>query len=246
MRLAIIGMGAMGRRIAEWASAAGHEVRGFGRGQEHEASRWAEAIIVAVPHWEAGNVISRIGEAGYSGLLTDIATYKRFVVDAYKKLSDNILAATSHPMFGPGADKPGKVIVMDVGRQGLNEVAELWRGLGARVVIGDVEEHDRYVAYTVGLSYAIALAYARLLNKLGDKAILYGGTSMKYLALFAEQVLADKHAYRYVEPALSAVEEFVDELRKTDTPNPITDPSKCYLEFYEALRHISCIGDSWP
>ena len=249
MRVGIVGGGSMGSWLRR-ELAPRHEVSVFDVdpsrsdvGSLEELAGWAEAIIVAVPFWEAAEVVRALAPLSGGKLVMDIATFKRSVVEAYLGFPQDAKAATVHPLFGPGAPsiRGQRVLVMEVpGREGAREALEFWRGLGAEVEWGDLEKHDFYVERTIALSYAVGLALARMYAEAGEEVFKYGGTSFRYLAAYAFSLLRDPNAVRYAERA--PLDEFVEALRRGDSPRPLVDPDEAYRAFYKAL---DALGELW-
>jgi prephenate dehydrogenase len=204
----------------------------------------SDVIIVAVGFREAGDVIRSLSGRDLCGkLVLDIATFKKYVLPAYASLPDCVSAATAHPMFGPGADTIGgrKVVVMEVpGRRGVDLARAFFESLGASVVEGSVEEHERLVKYTIGLSYAVGLALARIYAEHWPSIEKYGGTSFRYLSTYAFSLLGDSSAPLYAAEAGEVIDEFIRALREGDVPvaPPSVDPGEAYRRFYEALSRL--------
>lgn len=202
----------------------------------------SDVLIIAVGFKEAGAVVESLSRLDVCGkLIMDIATFKRYVLPAYSALPACALVATVHPMFGPGADtiRGKKVVVMEVpGRRGVENAWAFFEGLGAVVVRGSVEEHERFVRYTIGLSYAVGLALARIYARHWPLLEKYGGTSLRYLSTYAFSLLGDRSAPLYAEEAGEALEEFLRALEEKDVPQPPLDPEEAYRLFYKALSAL--------
>jgi Prephenate dehydrogenase len=246
MRVGVVGGAAMGSWLKREFSAGGHEVLIYDvdRARSDVESLgglvgWAEAVVVAVPFWEAGDVLKSLAPMSEGKLVMDIATFKRGVVEAYAEFPQSAKVATAHPLFGPGAPsiRGQRVLVMKVpGREGAEEAYSFWRGLGAEVEWGDLARHDFYVARTIALSYAVGLALARVYAEAGEELFKYGGTSFKYLATYAFSLLRDPNAARYAERA--PLDELVEALKRGNTPRPLVDPDEAYKAFYKALEAL--------
>jgi chorismate mutase/prephenate dehydrogenase len=91
-----------------------------------------------------------------------------------KALFDAGVAVTSiHPMFGPDTDMlSGRhVVFVDVGRpEATAEVRELFASTMVVQVDMDLESHDRLVAYILGLSHALNIAFFTALAESGEAA----------------------------------------------------------------------------
>ncbi|MBP1449186.1 MAG: prephenate dehydrogenase [Thermoproteus sp.] len=248
MRVGIVGGGRMGTWLGREVSLL-HEVKVFDVDPAKSdvpslasLASWSDVIVVAVGFKEAAAVVRDLSSLDLCGkLVIDIATFKRYVVEAYDSLPECALAATAHPLFGPGAAtiKGRRVVVMGIpGRRGVKEAASFFAELGATVVEGSLDEHDEYVEYTIALSYAVGLALARVYSKRWDKLEKYGGTSFRYLSVFAASLLSDQTAPSYAEEAREALEEFIEELRKSHVPRPPSGYEDAYQLFYRALEAI--------
>lgn len=247
MMVGIIGGGRMGRWLKREISKR-HETAIYDvdpSRSEMPLERLVEAsdvLIVAVGFRDAGRVLEGLSRFGLCGkLVMDIATFKRYVLGAYASIPDCALAATVHPMFGPGAKsmEGGRVVVMEVpGRRGADRAEEFFRGLGAVVIRGDVEEHERFVKYTIGLSYAVGLALARVYSRYWPLLEKYGGTSFRYLSTYAASLLGDPSAVAYAEEAGEALDEFIKALAEKGMPTLPLDPEEAYRLFYEALSRL--------
>jgi chorismate mutase/prephenate dehydrogenase len=76
-----------------------------------------------------------------------------------------------HPMFGPDTEllSGRHVILVDLGRKEANHrVQELFGSTMAEVVEMDLEHHDRAVAYILGLSRALNIAFFTALAESGE------------------------------------------------------------------------------
>lgn len=248
MRVGIVGGGSMGSWLKRELGGV-HEVLVYdvdpGRSDVEslgELARRSEAIIVAVPFWEAAAVLRALAPLSGGRLVMDIATFKEGVVEAYGVFPPDALVATVHPLFGPGAPsiEGQRVLVMEVpGRRGAEEAFRFWSELGAVVEWGDLSKHDYYASRTIALSYAVGLALARIYGELGDEVFRYGGTSFRYLATYAFSLLRDPNAVRYAEKA--PIDEFVTALKRGDAPRVLLDPDSAYRAFYKALKALDLV-----
>lgn len=247
MRVGIIGAGKMGLWLKREISAL-HEVYLHDVDERKSEKPLGElvsdsdVIIVAVGFRDVSKVLQGLSAMPLCGkLVMDIASFKKYVLDGYRALPDCALAATVHPMFGPGAEsiKGKKVVVMEVpGRQGVEMAEDFFRGLGARVVRGSLDDHEKYVRYTIALSYAVGLALARIYSKYGDALEKYGGTSFRYLSIYVESLLGDPSAELYAEEARDVLDEFIEALKAKGMPRPTMDPAEAYELFYRALSTL--------
>lgn len=195
-------------------------------GSLEELARSVGVIMIAVPPWEVSGVLVDLAPHVREGsLVFDIATFKTHVVEGYKRLPGKVDAASAHPLFGPGAplSNPGafKVITMPV-REGRGEerLRRFFSDLGFKVESMGWEEHDRVMALTIGVSFALGAAIDRVLLEKGLENLLEkSGSSFKALAIHALSLLNQDE--RLVEYVLSlpvvreAVEHFIRIIRET-------------------------------
>jgi prephenate dehydrogenase len=187
MKVAIIGVGAMGRWFANFAKQHLGDVvvadidvakaRRTARELEVEmAETCAEAVsgadvaIIAVPIAKTPEVVKSLGEHMRRGsLLMDIASAKGAIVDVMRGLDVKPELVSIHPLFGPGATsvrgKDFVVVPVKPGRR-YREFARRLTKLGARITKMEAEEHDRIMAISQCLTHFVLLSYLSALKSM--------------------------------------------------------------------------------
>jgi len=133
-----------------------------------------DMIIVATPLGISCGVLEALARRSPSGIVFDIGSLKTPLRPGLRALRDAGVRVTSiHPMFGPDTEMlSGRhVIFVDLG------VAEATRGAQslfaptmAVQVRMDLESHDRLIAYILGLSHALNIAFFTALAESGETA----------------------------------------------------------------------------
>ena len=179
MKVAIIGAGAMGKWLANFAkqnlgevtvadvnSARAKEVAselGASAKPIKEAAAQAEILLISVPISKTPETVCSLAEVAPKGaLLADIASVKSEVVEVMRKIKSNIELVSVHPLFGPGAvSVAGKDIVVVPVKPGKRylELKKRLVELGARVTEMDAEQHDRLMAIIQCMTHFVLLAY---------------------------------------------------------------------------------------
>ncbi len=163
-----------------------------------------DVIIVTTPIRQTREVLLKLAERRPDGLVFDIASIKGPISDALKKLVDAGVTATSiHPMFGP--DKKllsgQHVVFIDLGVQEAVERAKhLFGGTMARLVDMDLDTHDHVIAYVLGLSHAVNIAFFSALSNCGynlDDLQQMSSTTFSDQVEVAEQVARENPRLYY-------------------------------------------------
>ena len=147
--------------------------RGYVNNYE-EAVAGADMIIIATPVVVIKNVLNDLVKVLKDSkvIITDVGSSKKEIVDYAAQSGGNFLFVGGHPLAG--SEKSGVeystaelfegslcVLTDDTNvtdRQALNEVAEIWKAMGARVEIQSPEDHDRTIAFTSHLPHVAAYA----------------------------------------------------------------------------------------
>lgn len=131
-------------------------------------------IVVAATLRTSADILHDLARRRPAGVVFDIGSLKsplRAGLDACR--AAGVQVASVHPMFGPSVDLlAGRhVVVVDLGCPAATAMAEgLFRGTTARVVTMDLEGHDRAMAFVLGLSHAVNIAFAAALPQSGAAA----------------------------------------------------------------------------
>lgn len=141
---------------------------------------WADApldydiIVVATPLAISAQILSALAERKPAGLIFDIGSLKTPLRAGLKALSDAGCQVTSlHPMYGPGAKllSGRHLIFVDVG---VPEATAAAKALFAATMVEQLDmaldNHDRLIAYVLGLSHALNLAFVTALAESGEAA----------------------------------------------------------------------------
>ena len=182
--LVIGGRGKMGRWFAEFLASQGYEVEiadpaGALEGFAHLA-RWEDSalahdlIVVATPLRATAAVLHSLAGRRPRGLVFDLASVKTPLRAGLEALRAAGVRVTSlHPMFGPDTDllSGRHVIYVDVGNaEALAAAQELFAPTMAEKVVMGLDEHDRLIAYVLGLSHALNIAFFTALAESGEAA----------------------------------------------------------------------------
>ena len=133
-----------------------------------------EIIVVATPLRQTDPVLQELARRRPRGLVFDVGSLKSPLRRGLQALSDNgVRVCSIHPMFGP--DTPllsGRhVIFVDVGNREAAEAAKaLFAPTMATCVDMGLDEHDRMIAYVLGLSHALNIAFFTALVASGEDA----------------------------------------------------------------------------
>ncbi len=182
--LVIGGAGKMGRWFAEFLASQGYEVSiadpagrldGFvSIGDWRESTLDHDLIVVATPLRIANDVLKGLAQRKPRGVVFDIGSLKSPLRTGIQALQQAGCRITSvHPMFGPDTEllSGRHVIFVDLGdREALEEARGLFAATMAERPIMTLDEHDRLIAYVLGLSHALNIAFFTALANSGEAA----------------------------------------------------------------------------
>ena len=182
--LVIGGGGKMGRWFAEFLDSQGFDVTVADPAQRVPAFRHVDdwratsdefaIIVVATPIGCTAGILEDPAAAGRPGLIFDIGSLKAPLIPALHKLAAaGARVASIHPMFGPDTQllSGRHVLFMEVGAQdAVREARQLFASTMVEQIEMPLEEHDRLIAYVLGLSHALNIAFFTALAESGEAA----------------------------------------------------------------------------
>jgi chorismate mutase/prephenate dehydrogenase len=182
--LVIGGRGKMGRWMADFVASQGFHVTVADPAGEVPGHEWVpdwsqsrvdhDLVIVATPMQVANGVLEALAARKPRGVVFDIGSLKSPLRNGLAALREAGCRATSiHPMFGPDTDllSGRHVIFIDLGDAGaLDEARALFASTMAELVVMSLDEHDRLIAFVLGLSHALNIAFFTALAESGEAA----------------------------------------------------------------------------
>jgi chorismate mutase/prephenate dehydrogenase len=133
-----------------------------------------DVIVIAAPLRHSSRLIAELAQARPQGLVFDIGSLKTPLADALRDAGRAGLKICSvHPMFGPDTMLlAGRhVIFIDLGNTAaVAEAQALFSPTSAELVQMGLDEHDELIAYVLGLSHALNIAFFTALADSGAAA----------------------------------------------------------------------------
>lgn len=182
--LLIGGGGKMGRWFARFLRSQGYHIEiadpaGPVTGYAHHED-WTtlqldhDLIVVATPLQVSAEILTALAATKPTGIVFDVGSLKSPLRAGLLKLAKaGVKVCSMHPMFGPDTEllSGRHVIFIDLGSEEANTLAKgLFESTMATQVDMDLESHDRLIAYVLGLSHALNLAFTSALAESGEAA----------------------------------------------------------------------------
>ena len=237
--LVIGGAGRMGRWFADFLASQGFLVEIADPAVERESpdarrdwkagSLDQDIIVVAAPLVTSGQILKALADLRPPGLIFDVGSLKSPLRDGLDALVAAGCRVTSvHPMFGPDTRllSGRHVIFSDVGNAAATrEARALFESTMAELVEMSVDQHDRLIAFVLGLSHALNIAFFTALAESGaDVPLLAQLSSTTFDAqLEVCRRVASENPWLYFEiqslnqhgsSALAALANSVDKIRR--------------------------------
>ena len=182
--LVIGGRGKMGRWFSEFLASQGYDVtvadpaggvEGLGYAPEwRDASLDCDLIVVATPMKAANDILQELAQRKPRGVIFDLGSLKTPLREGIRALQEAGCRVTSiHPMFGPDTEllSGRHVIFINLGdQQAIDAAQTLFASTMAERVVMSLDEHDRLIAYVLGLSHALNVAFFTALAESGEAA----------------------------------------------------------------------------
>jgi chorismate mutase/prephenate dehydrogenase len=178
------GHGKMGGWFAEFLASQGFRVaiadpKGSLAGFDFVADWQTDAldfdlIVLATPLSATAELLHVLARRAPRGLIFDLGSLKtplRAGLEALVKAGCRVTSV--HPMFGPDTEllSGRHVIFIDLGdKEALAQAQELFAPTMAERVVMDLDEHDRLIAYVLGLSHALNIVFFTALADSGEAA----------------------------------------------------------------------------
>lgn len=181
--LVIGGAGKMGRWFVEFFLSQGFDTSIADPGVAEGPGRyrnWIDAgvdydvIVVAAPLAVSGRILLQLAVLKPPGLVFDIGSLKSPLIDGLREMQAAGCSVTSlHPMYGPDTRllSGRHLIFCDVGDAAATAAAkELFAATMVEQLDMGLEDHDRLIAYVLGLSHALNIAFFTALAESGEAA----------------------------------------------------------------------------
>jgi chorismate mutase/prephenate dehydrogenase len=131
-------------------------------------------IIVATPLGVTDAILSDLALRRPPGVIFDVGSLKSPLRSGLLALKTHGCRVTSlHPMFGPDTEllSGRHVVFVDLGHaEALASARELFAPTMAEQVVMSLDDHDRLIAYVLGLSHALNIAFFTALAESGEAA----------------------------------------------------------------------------
>ena len=182
--LVIGGAGKMGRWFADFMASQGFTVEvadpagappGFAHLPDWRSSDLAhDFIVVAAPLGATDKILREIAMRRPKGVIFDVGSLKSPLRAGLNALKSHGCRVTSlHPMFGPSTEllSGRHVIFVEAGSPEATQAArDLFASTMVEQVVMSLDEHDRLIAYVLGLSHALNIAFFTALAESGEAA----------------------------------------------------------------------------
>ncbi len=182
--LVIGGRGKMGQWFVRFLASQAFQVEvadpaGALEGHRHypdwqDADLGQDIVVVAAPLRESNAILQKLAQRSLPGVVFDIGSLKGPVRQGLLALAQSGARVTSiHPMFGPDTEllSGRHVIFVDVG---VPDATTAVRDLFSPTMVGqvhmDLDSHDRLIAWVLGLSHALNIAFLHALADSGEAA----------------------------------------------------------------------------
>jgi chorismate mutase/prephenate dehydrogenase len=224
--LVIGGSGKMGKWFADFLKLRGMDItvldptpsKEYPNAKDLTACKSADIVVVAVPLDRAPVMMREIAALKPKGLVFDIASVKSPLIPALRQATEDGLKVCSvHPMFGPDAASiyARNVIVCDCGSEtAVKEFVAIVDSMGCRVIKMPVEEHDGLIAYVLGMSHALNIAFFQALRRSGrsfqELEDVASTTFRKQVATARDVANEDPRLYFEIQHANPHTEEVLD------------------------------------
>ncbi len=181
-----------------------------------------ELIVVAAPLRPSNAILLRLAELRPRCLVFDIGSLKspmREGLDAMRESGCRVCSV--HPMFGP--DEIGlsgrHILFVNVGhQQATDEARALFAHTAADCVELSLEEHDEVMAWVLGLSHLVNIAFAGALAKSGEAVPLLrkisSSTFNAQLKVATQVVSENPHLYFEIQQGNVYTTEVSEHFRK--------------------------------
>jgi chorismate mutase/prephenate dehydrogenase len=233
--LVIGGAGRMGRWFVDFLDAQGYEVAiadpsvdASNQVEGFEAvDDWRTLdldafymIVVAAPIRATNQVLEALAERKPAGIVLDISSIKEPVRPGLEALTDAGVSTTSiHPMFGPSTEllSGSHVVFIDLGDTDALEAARsLFDDTMASQVEMELEQHDRAMAFVLGLSHALNIVFGDTLATSGPHAKgldeLSSTTFARQVGVASEVLRENPHLYFEIQALNPYAHELLDVL----------------------------------
>jgi chorismate mutase / prephenate dehydrogenase len=131
-------------------------------------------ILLATPLGITDAILRDLALRRPPGVIFDIGSLKSPLRAGLMALKSHGCKVTSvHPMFGPDTEllSGRHVVFVDLGHsQALASARELFASTMAEQVVMSLDDHDRLIAYVLGLSHALNIAFFTVLAESGEAA----------------------------------------------------------------------------
>lgn len=181
--LVIGGAGNMGRWFVDFFASQGFSTTIADRSVQDAAgvfTNWTDAgvdydvIVVATPLAVSGRILAQLAVLKPAGLVFDIGSLKSPLLDGLAELrAVGCRVASLHPMFGPATRllSGRHLIFVDAGCAEATAAAkELFAATMVEQIDMSLDDHDRLIAYVLGLSHALNIAFFTALAESGEAA----------------------------------------------------------------------------
>ncbi len=131
-------------------------------------------IVLATPLGVTDSILRELALRRPSGVIFDVGSLKSPLRAGLLALKSHGCKVTSiHPMFGPDTEllSGRHVVFVDLGSpEALAAARELFAPTMAEQVVMSLDDHDRLIAYVLGLSHALNIAFFTALAESGEAA----------------------------------------------------------------------------
>lgn len=230
--LVIGGLGRMGEWMSRYLDMVGYHVEvadpveketPFERivGWENQLDNY-DVVVVAVPLRPSNDILLRLAHLKPPGLVFDIGSLKSPMRSGLEALADaGCKVCSVHPMFGPNEiGLSGRhILFVDTGNpEALSEARALFAHTAAECVDVSLDEHDEVMAWVLGLSHLVNIAFASALAESGEAVPLLrqisSSTFNAQLKVAAQVVSENPHLYYEIQQGNRMTDEVVDHFRR--------------------------------